>query len=45
MRDRGTADIVIAYRIRKARRKARELGLTKVQTERLVEQWKRQGAK
>jgi len=45
MPDRGTADLVIAYRIRKAKRKARELGLTPLQTKRLIEAWKHQGAK
>ena len=45
MSDRGTADLVTAYRIRKAKRKARELGLTTLQTKRLVKQWKQEGAK
>ena len=34
-----------AFRIRQAKRRAKELGLTKQQTQRLVETWKRMGAK
>ena len=35
----------VAYRIRKARRRAKELGLTKQQTQRLVQAWLARGAK
>lgn len=36
---------VTEFKIRSARRKAKELGLSKQQTDRLVKAWLRQGAK
>lgn len=41
----SSTEIVIAYRIRKAKRKAKALNLTPLQTQRLIEAWKKQGAK
>ncbi len=35
----------VEYRVREARRRAKALGYSKVQTERLVALWKRRGAK